>query len=57
MKNIKNIAKQIARLEQECQQGINVSKNLAKMEELMSTLPFDKMLELNLILEKKFLTK
>ena len=57
MKNLKEIAEQIALLEQECQQGINISENLEKMEELMKDLPFEEILELNEILEKNFLTK
>lgn len=56
MKRIKKIAKQIQQLEEECQQGNNISENLKKMEELMSNLPFEEMLELNEILEQNFLT-
>ena len=57
MKKIKNIANQIIELEQECQQGINVSENLKKMDKLMKNLSFKELLELNEIVEKKFLTK
>lgn len=57
MKKIKNIANQIIELEQECQQGINVSENLKKMDKLMKNLSFEELLELNEIVEKKFLTK
>ena len=56
MKNLKEIAEQIVLLEQECQQGINISENLEKMEILMKDIPFDVLLELNEILEKNFLT-
>ena len=56
MKNLKEIAEQIILLEQECQQGINISENLEKMEKLMEDIPFDALLELNEILEKNFLT-
>lgn len=56
MKNLKEIAEQIVLLEQECQQGINISENLEKMEKLMEDIPFDALLELNEILEKIFLT-
>lgn len=56
MKNLKEIAEQIVLLEQECQQGINISENLEKMEKLMKDIPFDALLELNEILEKNFLT-
>lgn len=56
MKKIKQIAEEIILLEQECQQGINISENLQKMEILMRNIPFNELLELNEILEKKFLT-
>lgn len=56
MKNLKEIAEQIVLLEQECQQGINISENLEKMEKLMEDIPFDALLELNEIVEKNFLT-
>ena len=59
MKNknkIKNLAKEIALLEQECEQGINVSENLKKMEEIMIELPFEDLLKLNCEIEKNFLT-
>ena len=57
MKNknkIKNLAKEIALLEQECEQGINVSENLKKMEEIMTELPFEDLLKLNYEIEKNF---
>lgn len=57
MNNIKELAQKIQKLEQECQQGINVSKNLKEMEEIMLSLPFEKLLELNEEIEKKILTK
>lgn len=57
MKKIKQIAEEIILLEQECQQGINISENLQKMEELMGNLPFKDILKLNEIIEKNFLTK
>ena len=60
MKKLQEIAEQIISLEQECQQGINISENLEKMEEkkeLMKDLPFEEILKLNEILEKNFLTK
>lgn len=57
MKKIKQIAEEIILLEQECQQGINISKNLQKMEELMENLPLKDILKLNEIIEKNFLTK
>lgn len=55
-KELQNIANQIVQLEQECQKGINISENLQKMEILMRNIPFNELLELNEILEKKFLT-
>ena len=55
MNNLDEIAQEIMRLEDECQKGINVKKNLQKMEALMLDLPFDKLLELNSKLEN-FLT-
>jgi hypothetical protein len=57
MKKIKQIAEEIILLEQECQQGINISENLQKMEELMENLPLKDILKLNEIIEKNFLTK
>ena len=57
MKKIKKIAQEIQKLEQECQQGINVSENLKKMEEIMLSLPFEELLKLNIEIEKNFLTK
>ena len=55
-KELQNIANQIVQLEQECQKGINISENLQKMEILMRNIPFNELLELNEVLEKKFLT-
>lgn len=57
MKKIKQIAEEIILLEQECQQGINISENLQKMEKLMENLPLKDILKLNEIIEKNFLTK
>lgn len=56
MKKINKIADQIMVLEEECQKDINISENLKKMEELMKDLSLEEILELNEILEKKFLT-
>lgn len=57
MKNkLHKIAQEIIKCEQECSQGIEISKNMAKIEKLMVELPFEELLELNKILEKKFLT-
>lgn len=56
MKKINQIANQIMVLEEECQKDINISENLKKMEELMKDLSLEEILELNEILEKKFLT-
>ena len=54
MDNIKSIAQRVAELEKECQQGINVSKNLEEMDKLMASLPFEDLLKLNLEIEKNF---
>lgn len=56
MKKINQIANQIMVLEEKCQKDINISENLKKMEELMKDLSLEEILELNEILEKKFLT-
>ena len=53
---IKRIAKEISQLEKECEQGINISENIKRMETLMSELPFDELLELNFEIEQNFLT-
>ena len=54
---LKEIALEMEQLENECQQDINVSENLLKMEKLMMQLSLEDMLELTEILNKKFLTK
>ena len=54
---LKEIALEMEQLENECQQGINVSENLLKMEKLMMQLSLEDMLELTEILNEKFLTK
>lgn len=54
---LKEIALKMEQLENECQQGINVSENLLKMEKLMMQLSLEDMLELTEILNEKFLTK
>ncbi len=56
MKKLNKIAEQVMQLEQECQQGINISENLEKMEELMQDLSLEELLQMDEILNKKFLT-
>ena len=57
-KNIKKLAREVARLEKECQSGNNVSKNMNKIEQLIQGLSLEDMLAIdNYILEKKLLTK
>ena len=56
--NIKKLAKEIARLEKECQSGNNISKNMNKIEQLIQGLSLEDMLAIDdYILEKKLLTK
>ena len=53
MKNLKEIAEQIVLLEQECQQGINISENLIKMEKVMENLSLEELL----LIDEKILDK
>ena len=53
MKNLKEIAEQIILLEQECQQGINISENLIKMEKVMENLSLEELL----LIDEKILDK
>ena len=53
---LKEIALEMEQLENECQQGINISENIIKMEKIMIGLSLEDMLELTEILNKKFLT-
>ena len=56
--NIKKLAKEIARLEKECQSGNNISDVMRKIEQLTYGLSIEEMLAIDeYILEKKLLTK
>lgn len=57
-RNIKKLAKEIARLEKECQSGNNISDAMRKIEQLTYSLSIEEMLAIDeYILEKKLLTK
>ena len=49
-KELKKIAKEITILEQKCQNGENISENLVLMEELVSKLSIEDLLELSLLI-------
>jgi hypothetical protein len=53
-KELKKIAKEITILEQKCQNGENISENLVLMEELVSKLSIEDLLELSLLMETNF---
>ena len=53
-KELKKIAKEITILEQKCQNGENISENLVLMEELVSKLSVEDLLELSLLIETNF---
>lgn len=53
-KELKKIAKEITILEQKCQNGENISENLVLMEELVSKLSIEDLLELSLLIETNF---
>lgn len=55
---IKKLAEEIAKLELECQNGTNISKNMSKIEQLTRNLSLEEMLAIDTyIQEKKLLTK
>lgn len=57
-KHIKDIAKQIARLERCYQSGTDISKTEEELEQLVRTLSLEEMLEIDeYILRKNLLTK
>ncbi len=57
-KKIIELAKQIAKLEKECQLGNNVQKNMNKIEQLIQTLSLEEMLAIDAyITNENFLTK
>lgn len=55
---IKKLAEEIVKLELECQNGTNISKNMSKIEQLTRNLSLEEMLAIDTyIQEKKLLTK
>lgn len=55
---LKNIAKQIFNLELECQNGVNVPQNMAKIEQLIKILSVDDIFKIDTyITNKNFLTE
>lgn len=55
---IKKLAEKIVKLELECQNGTNISKNMSKLEQLTRNLSLEEMLAIDTyIQEKKLLTK
>jgi len=56
-KKIKNLGNKILILEKECQLGLNIEKNTQEMAQLISDLSFEEILQLNMYIEEKMLTK
>ena len=55
---LKNIARQIFDLELKCQNGINVTQNMAKIEQLIKILSVDDIFKIDTyITNKNFLTE
>lgn len=55
---LKNIAKQIFDLELECQNGVNVPQNMAKIKQLIKILSVDDIFKIDTyITNKNFLTE
>ena len=55
---LKNIAKQIFDLELKCQNGVNITQNMNKIEQLIATLSIEEMFEIDTyITNKNFLTE
>lgn len=52
MDNLEQLAKRIARLEREIEQGINISENEEEIEEIMLSISFTDLLQLNELIEK-----
>ena len=52
---LKEYAEKIWNLEQECQQGKNVSKNLKTLEEMTRSLPLDDLFQLASFMEESHL--
>ena len=56
-KRIRILSQKIYKLEQEISQGKNVKTNQEKIENIMSTLSFAEVIELDNYIHKKLLTK
>lgn len=56
-KEIEELGNKILILEKECQQGINIEKNTQEMTQLISNLSFEEILQLDMYIEEKMLTK
>lgn len=56
-KNIKTIANEIIKLEEQCQSGTNISENMDKIEQLIIGLSLKEMLEIDEYIMLKKLTK
>ena len=56
-KEIEKLGNKILILENECQQGINIEKNTQEMTQLISNLSFEEILQLDMYIEEKMLTK
>ena len=55
MKNdLEKIAARMVELENECQNGINISENMEEMTKLMYQVSFEDLFQLNEIIERKF---
>ena len=55
---IKKLAEEIVKLELECQNGTNISRNMSEIEQLTRNLSLEEMLAIDTyIQEKKLLTK
>ena len=52
-KKLKRLADNIANLENECQQGNNITSNIQSMENIMASLKLEDLIELMLLLEEK----
>ena len=56
-KEIEKLGNRILILEKECQQNNNVEKNTQEMLDLISNLSIEDLLQLNMYIEEKILTK
>ena len=52
-KNIKELAEEIARLEEECQLKHDISKNTKKIEQLVQNLSLEDMLAIDIYIKEK----